>query len=133
MQSDGLMNQERLWRITASSQVCHWIASDGLAKFDQASILRKQKTVSRSLAKCVMSFWRSAEAVLTTGGTAKVTQKNDSDMLGETKPTGTKAEKQQVCETSSKQPFVKGCCVYVFMTSRMFLLSTSILMDLFGN
>ncbi|XBJ21314.1 hypothetical protein VPH35_011989 [Triticum aestivum] len=87
--------QERLWRITAASQVCHWIASDGLAKFDKASILRKQKTVSRILAKGVMSFWRSAEAVLTTVGTAKVMQKNNSNMLGETKPTGTKAEKQQ--------------------------------------
>ncbi|XP_044985271.1 chromatin modification-related protein EAF1 B-like [Hordeum vulgare subsp. vulgare] len=87
--------QERLWRITAASQVCHWIASDGLAKFDQASILRKQKTVSRILAKGVISFWRSAEAVRTTGGTTKVMQKNDSNMPGETKPTGTKAEKQQ--------------------------------------
>nr|ACT34068.1 hypothetical protein [Aegilops tauschii] len=87
--------QERLWRITAASQVCHWIASDGLAKFDQASILRKQKTVSRILAKGVMSFWRSAEAVLTTVETSKVMQKNNSNMLGETKPTGTKAEKQQ--------------------------------------
>uniref|UniRef100_A0A453A4C9 Myb-like domain-containing protein n=1 Tax=Aegilops tauschii subsp. strangulata TaxID=200361 RepID=A0A453A4C9_AEGTS len=83
------------WRITAASQVCHWIASDGLAKFDQASILRKQKTVSRILAKGVMSFWRSAEAVLTTVETSKVMQKNNSNMLGETKPTGTKAEKQQ--------------------------------------
>ncbi|KAM3300794.1 hypothetical protein ACQJBY_041693 [Aegilops geniculata] len=87
--------QERLWRITAASQVCHWIASDGLAKFDQASILRKQKTVSRILAKGVMSFWRLAEAVITTVGTAKVMQKNNSNMLGETKPTRTKAEKQQ--------------------------------------
>ena len=93
--------------------MCHWIASDGLAKFDQASILRKQKTVSRILAKGVMSFWRSAEAVLTTVGTAKVMQKNNSNMLGETKPTGTKAEKQQVCKTSSKQHFV-AVCVYMF-------------------
>ncbi|XP_047094521.1 chromatin modification-related protein EAF1 B-like isoform X2 [Lolium rigidum] len=87
--------QERLWRITAASQVCHWIASDGLAKFDQASILRKQKTVIRCLAKGIMSFWRSAEAVLTTGGRSKVMQKCDSDMPGETKPTGIEAEKEQ--------------------------------------
>lgn len=87
--------QERLWRITAASQVCHWIASDGLAKFDQASILRKQKTVIRSIVKGVMSFWRSAEAVLTTGGNAKVMQKRDSNVLGEMKPTGIKAENEQ--------------------------------------
>jgi hypothetical protein len=104
--------------------VCHWIASDGLAKFDQASILRKQKTVIRSLAKGVISFWRSAEALLTTGGRAKVMQKSDSDMLGETKPTGIKAENEQVCETSPKQPFVTGCCVYGFMTSHLFLFFT---------
>uniref|UniRef100_A0ACD5TCW4 Uncharacterized protein n=1 Tax=Avena sativa TaxID=4498 RepID=A0ACD5TCW4_AVESA len=86
--------QERLWRITAASQVCHWIASDGLAKFDQASILRKQKTVIRSLAKGVMSFWRSAEAVRTSGR-AKVMPKCDSNVLGETESSGIKAEKEQ--------------------------------------
>ncbi|CAM0953360.1 unnamed protein product [Alopecurus aequalis] len=87
--------QERLWRITAASQVCHWIASDGLAKFDQASILRKQKIVIRSLAKGVLSFWRSAEAVLTTGGRAKVMQQCGTNMLGETKATVIEAEKEQ--------------------------------------
>ena len=76
--------------------MCNWIASDGLAKFDQASILRKQKTVIRSLAKGVLSFWRSAEAVLTTGGKVKVMQKHDSVMPGETKPTGIESEKGQV-------------------------------------
>jgi hypothetical protein len=116
--------------------VCHWIASDGLAKFDQASILRKQKTVIRCLAKGIMSFWRSAEAVLTTGGRAKVMQKYDSDMPGETKPTGIEAEKEQVCETSPHKPFLTDCCVYVFMTSWMFpfyFFSISILKDIFGN
>lgn len=101
--------------------MCHWIASDGLAKFDQASIIRKQKTVIRSLAKGVLSFWRSAEAVRTTSGRAKMMQKRDSDMLGEMKPTGIEAEKEQVRETSPKQHFLTGCGKYVFMTSHMFL------------
>lgn len=99
--------QERLWRITAASQVCHWIASDGLAKFDQASIYRKQKTVIRSLAKGVMSFWRSAEAVLTAAGTAKVMQKDDSDMLGETKPTGIKADNKQGNESMETEHSIR--------------------------
>lgn len=79
----------------AAAKVCHWIASDGRGKFEEASIQRKQKTVMKIIAKGITSFWRSAEA-LQTADTAKMMQAHNSTMLEETQPSGTKAEKEQV-------------------------------------
>uniref|UniRef100_A0A0E0L6K1 Myb-like domain-containing protein n=1 Tax=Oryza punctata TaxID=4537 RepID=A0A0E0L6K1_ORYPU len=86
--------QERLWKNMAAARVCHWVVSKGRAKFEEAIIQRKQKAVTRSLVKGIMSFWRSAEALRTTGRTA-VTQEHNSDMLDTTKHTGLKAEKSE--------------------------------------
>ncbi|KAF8726900.1 hypothetical protein HU200_019382 [Digitaria exilis] len=95
--------QERLWKSVAASKVCHWIASDGRAKFEEASIQRKQKTVMKTIAKGIMSFWRSAEALQTAEMEA-----NNSTMLEGTQPSGTKAEKEQVYKPleikESRQP-----------------------------
>ncbi|KAF0926677.1 hypothetical protein E2562_027117 [Oryza meyeriana var. granulata] len=88
--------QERLWKNMAAARVCHWIVSKGRAKFEEASIQRKRKAVTRSLVKGIMSFWCLAEALRTTGRTA-VTKEHNSQMLelGKTKHTGRKAEKCQ--------------------------------------
>ncbi|CAN6331761.1 unnamed protein product [Urochloa humidicola] len=88
--------QERLWKSVAAAKVCHWIASDGRAKFEEANIQRKQKTVMKIIAKGILSFWRSAEALQTADTTAKMMQTHNSTMLEETQPSGTKAEKEQV-------------------------------------
>lgn len=81
----------------AASKVSHWIASDGWAKFEEASIQRKQKTVMKTITKGIMSFWRSAEA-LQTADTApnKIIEAHNLTMLEERQPSGTKAEKEQV-------------------------------------
>ncbi|XP_004960997.1 chromatin modification-related protein EAF1 B isoform X1 [Setaria italica] len=99
--------QERLWKSVAAAKVCHWIASDGRGKFEEASIQRKQKAVMKIIAKGITSFWRSAEA-LQTADTAKMMQAHNSTMLEETQPSGTKAEKEHVYKSleakESRQP-----------------------------
>lgn len=82
----------------AAAQVCHWIASDAHAKFEKASILKKQKAVIKIIAKGIMSFWRSAEALQTADRTAKVMPHN-STMLEEIDPSGVKAGKEQVSKS----------------------------------
>ncbi|XP_006654875.1 chromatin modification-related protein EAF1 B-like isoform X2 [Oryza brachyantha] len=94
--------QERLWKNMAAAQICHWIVSKGRAKFDEAIIQRKQKAVTRGLIKGIMNFWRSAEALQTTGRTT-VTQEHNSHMLEKTKHTGVKAEKSQGNESLEKE------------------------------
>ncbi|OEL27980.1 Chromatin modification-related protein EAF1 A [Dichanthelium oligosanthes] len=100
--------QERLWKSEAAAKVCHWIASDGRAKFEEASIQRKQKTVMKIIAKGIMNFWRSAEALQTADTTSKMMQAHNSTMLEEMQPSGTKAEKEQVYKSleakESRQP-----------------------------
>ncbi|XP_062180648.1 chromatin modification-related protein EAF1 B-like isoform X2 [Phragmites australis] len=100
--------QERLWKSVAAAQVSHWITSDGRAKFEEASIQRKQKTIMKSLAKGIISFWRSAEALQTADRTVKIMQEQNSTMLEETKPSGIKAEQEHGNESleakESKQP-----------------------------
>uniref|UniRef100_A0A0D9WKI8 HSA domain-containing protein n=1 Tax=Leersia perrieri TaxID=77586 RepID=A0A0D9WKI8_9ORYZ len=94
--------QERLWKNMAAARVCHWVASKGRAKFEEASIQRKHKAVTRSLVKGIMGFWRSAEALRTTCRTA-VTQEHDSHMLEKAKRTDMEAEKSQGNESSETE------------------------------
>ncbi|CAN6349991.1 unnamed protein product [Urochloa humidicola] len=100
--------QERLWKSVAAAKVCHWIDSDGRAKFEEANIQRKQKTVMKIIAKGIMSFWRSAEALQTADTAPKIMQAHNSTMLEETQPSGTKSEKEQVYKSleakESRQP-----------------------------
>ncbi|KAL6618658.1 hypothetical protein ACP70R_033797 [Stipagrostis hirtigluma subsp. patula] len=100
--------QERLWKSVAAAQVCHWISSDGRAKFEEASIQRKQKTIMKSLTNGIMGFWRSAEALRAAGRTAKLMQGDNSTILQETKLSGIKVEKEQGNESleaeESRQP-----------------------------
>ncbi|XP_057473271.1 chromatin modification-related protein EAF1 B-like isoform X1 [Actinidia eriantha] len=53
--------QERLWKITAASQVCHRIASTARLRFEEQSLCWKQKNVAHTLAKAIMEFWHSSE------------------------------------------------------------------------
>ncbi|EEC79795.1 hypothetical protein OsI_21223 [Oryza sativa Indica Group] len=94
--------QERLWKNMAAARVCHWVVSKGRAKFEEAIIQRKQKAVTRSLVKGIMSFWRSAEALRTIGRTA-VIQEHNSDMLDTTNHTGLKAEKSEGNKSSEAE------------------------------
>ncbi|PKU63483.1 E1A-binding protein p400 [Dendrobium catenatum] len=55
--------QERLWKIAAAAQVCHWIAFVGRSKFEQENLFQKQRNVARTLAKAVMNFWSSVVAI----------------------------------------------------------------------
>jgi len=80
----------------AAAKMCHWIASDGRAKFVEASIQKKQKSIMKIIAKGIMSFWRSAEALQTADVTAKMMHAHNSTMLEEMQPSGIKAEKEQV-------------------------------------
>ncbi|KAJ1264384.1 hypothetical protein BS78_09G259100 [Paspalum vaginatum] len=86
--------QERLWKSVAAAQMCHWVSSDGRAKFEEANIQRKQKAVMKIIAKGIMSFWRSAEALQTADRTAKMTHGHNSIMM-EAEPSGMKSEKEQ--------------------------------------
>ncbi|KAK3137821.1 hypothetical protein QOZ80_5AG0360920 [Eleusine coracana subsp. coracana] len=85
--------QERLWKRVAAAQMCHWIASDGRAKFEEATIQRKQKTIMKCLAKGIKSFWHSVEASQTARRTA-IMQEHDSTMLEKTKASGIEAGKE---------------------------------------
>ncbi|WVZ99822.1 hypothetical protein U9M48_045066 [Paspalum notatum var. saurae] len=86
--------QERLWKSVAAAQMCHWVCSDGRAKFEEANIQRKQKTVMKIIAKGIMRFWRSAEALQTSDRTAKTMHGHNSTMM-EAEPSGMKSEKEQ--------------------------------------
>lgn len=86
--------QERLWKSVAAAQMCHWVCSDGRAKFEQASIHRKQKTVMKIIAKGIMSFWHSAEALQTADKTAKMMQGHNSTTM-KAEPSGIISEKEQ--------------------------------------
>ena len=76
--------------------MCYWIASSGRAAFEEASVHRKQKSVSRILSKGVANFWRSAETLRTTSGEIP-----KALGLEEMKLAGTKAEKELVLKIST--------------------------------
>ncbi|GJN22105.1 hypothetical protein PR202_gb09641 [Eleusine coracana subsp. coracana] len=85
--------QERLWKRVAAAQMCHWIASDGRAKFEEATIQRKQKTIMKCLANGIKSFWYSVEASQT-ARRAAIMQEHNSTMLEKTKASGIEAGKE---------------------------------------
>ena len=80
----------------AAAKMCHWVASDGRAKFVEASIQKKQKSIMKIIAKGIMSFWHSAEALQTADVKSKLTHAHNSTMPEEMQPSGIKAEKEQV-------------------------------------
>ncbi|KAI7748261.1 hypothetical protein M8C21_000375 [Ambrosia artemisiifolia] len=48
---------ERLWKMTAAAQLCRRVAFASRLRFQQQSLLQKQKEVSHNLAEAVMQFW----------------------------------------------------------------------------
>lgn len=84
-----------MWKNAAAAQLCRWIASSGRAKFEQANLQRKQKTVARFLAKAIVQFWHSSEALWTTSGGPNKLHESSLDML-KGKLIEAKAEKEQV-------------------------------------
>ncbi|KAJ6762641.1 CHROMATIN MODIFICATION-RELATED PROTEIN EAF1 A-RELATED [Salix purpurea] len=55
--------QERLWKMTAASQICRRAAFTSRLRVEEQHQHLKLKKVAYSLAKAVMQFWHSAEAV----------------------------------------------------------------------
>ncbi|XP_022960255.1 chromatin modification-related protein EAF1 B-like [Cucurbita moschata] len=53
--------QERLWKTTAASQLCHRAAFAARLRNEKQKKFGKIKEVSQSLAKAVMQFWHSVE------------------------------------------------------------------------
>ncbi|KAL8191882.1 hypothetical protein R6Q57_028613 [Mikania cordata] len=49
--------QERLWKLTAAAQFSRRIAFASRLRFQQQSLMQKQKEVSQNLAEAVMQFW----------------------------------------------------------------------------
>ncbi|KAL9235656.1 hypothetical protein vseg_010398 [Gypsophila vaccaria] len=52
--------QERLWKVTASAQICRRVALASRLRLEEQSEILKQKSVAHTLAKAVMEFWHSA-------------------------------------------------------------------------
>jgi hypothetical protein len=78
--------------------MCHCIASEGRAKFEEASIQRKQKMIMKILAKGIMSLWCSTETSQTARRTAMMREHN-STMLEGTTTSRIEADKGHVCES----------------------------------
>ncbi|KAL6881980.1 hypothetical protein ACP4OV_011452 [Aristida adscensionis] len=87
--------QERMWTRTAAAQMCRWIASGGRAKFEEATIQRKQKSVARTLANGIMNFWRSIDTLRSSGKMPKPMPMEQSNGQEEKKLSDVKEETQQ--------------------------------------
>lgn len=74
----------------------HIISSSGRAAFEEASIQRKQKSVARTLASCVMNFWCSVGSLRPGNDMPKPMPIEQANGLEEKKLVEVKAEKQQV-------------------------------------
>jgi hypothetical protein len=102
----------------AAAQMCHWIASEGRAKFEEACIQKKQKVIMKSLAKGIMSFWCSAKASQTARKTA-IMREHDSTMLEGTKTSGIEADKEQVWKVvlHNLSSWAISPLIFIFMPS----------------
>ncbi|KAL6881979.1 hypothetical protein ACP4OV_011451 [Aristida adscensionis] len=87
--------QECLWKSAAAAQMCRWIAFGGRAKFEEAVIQRKQKSVARILASGIMNFWRSIDTLRASGQMPKPVPMKQSNGLEEKKLGVVKDEIQQ--------------------------------------
>ncbi|KAL9252174.1 Chromatin modification-related protein [Drosera capensis] len=60
--------QERLWKITASAQICHRVALAARLRSIEKAKLGRLRTTARIVANAVMEFWHSAELRLKDDG-----------------------------------------------------------------
>ncbi|XWS31278.1 hypothetical protein CRYUN_Cryun23aG0063500 [Craigia yunnanensis] len=56
--------QERLWKMTAATQICRRVAFTSRLKFEEQNQYWKLKKVALTLANAVIDFWHSAEVLL---------------------------------------------------------------------
>ncbi|KAE9622154.1 putative nucleoplasmin ATPase transcription factor MYB-HB-like family [Lupinus albus] len=56
--------QERLWKLTAASQLCHRASITSRLRVEKQNKLLGRKILSHSMAKAVMQFWHSVELLL---------------------------------------------------------------------
>ncbi|XP_038714096.1 chromatin modification-related protein EAF1 B-like isoform X2 [Tripterygium wilfordii] len=60
--------QERLWKMTAAAQVCHRVSFTSRMRSEEHHQCWKAKKVAHTIAKAVLQFWHSAEALLKSDG-----------------------------------------------------------------
>jgi hypothetical protein len=89
-----------MWKSAAAAQMSHWISSSGRAAFEEASIQRKQKSIARNLASCIMNFWCSIGSLLVGSDMPKPMQIEQSNGLEEKKLGEVKSEKQEVSKVN---------------------------------
>ncbi|PIA56700.1 hypothetical protein AQUCO_00700810v1 [Aquilegia coerulea] len=51
-------SQERVWKITAAAQVCHWVASAVRCRVNEQLLCQKQRKVASTMSKAIMKFWQ---------------------------------------------------------------------------
>ncbi|KAF6177065.1 hypothetical protein GIB67_015940 [Kingdonia uniflora] len=71
--------QERVWKITAAAQICQSAAINGRLK---SNICREQKIIAHTVAKAVLQFWLSAEALLSSCDSGIAGENYKSALIG---------------------------------------------------
>jgi hypothetical protein len=54
--------QERLWKMTAATQICHRVALTCQLRFEERNQHRKLKKIASVLSYAILQFWSSVEA-----------------------------------------------------------------------
>ncbi|KAM6591981.1 hypothetical protein CsatA_014586 [Cannabis sativa] len=67
--------QERIWKIETAAQVCHRAAFASQLRVKEQQQRWRLKEVAHALAKTVMQFWHSAEAIIKSGDTSVFSDK----------------------------------------------------------
>ncbi|GAB2226507.1 hypothetical protein Drorol1_Dr00022317 [Drosera rotundifolia] len=73
--------QERLWKITASAQICHRVALAARLRSIEKAKLERLRTTARLVANAVMEFWHSAELLLNDDGMSSGLERCKPDAL----------------------------------------------------
>ncbi|KAF8402099.1 hypothetical protein HHK36_013051 [Tetracentron sinense] len=90
--------QERIWKTTAAAQICHSVASTGRLSFDEKNLRRKQRKVAHTLAKAIMQFWRSAEALINSDDPSVGLKHCESGLIGSRMINGSEAVEDRIGE-----------------------------------
>ncbi|KAL9262753.1 Chromatin modification-related protein [Drosera capensis] len=73
--------QERLWKMTASAQICHRVALAARLRSIEKEKLGRLRTMARIVANAVMEFWHSAELLLKDDGISSGLERCKPDAL----------------------------------------------------
>ncbi|XP_016650804.1 PREDICTED: chromatin modification-related protein EAF1 B-like isoform X1 [Prunus mume] len=74
--------QERLWKLTAASQICHRVASTSGLRMEKQHQHWVLKKVAHDLARAVKQFWHSAETLLNGDDSSSCKKNCNSDLVG---------------------------------------------------